>query len=145
MLLITSWPMARSLTEAMKSLTTGKATSASSSATRTSRRASETSASDNAPRRFKRSNTSPSRELKPSNIKPSIEQRPSENGPVRESSRTDRPPWRQQSLRSPEKAGFVIRLSNGSQDKGARQEYIFPTSTASDGGDADMGKIEPGI
>ena len=53
----TSAPTARSRTLAMKSRTTGSATSASSSARRTSRSASVTSASDSAPRPRRRSNT----------------------------------------------------------------------------------------
>ena len=53
----TSEPTARSRTLAMKSRTTGSATSASSSARRTSRSASVTSASDSAPRPRRRSNT----------------------------------------------------------------------------------------
>ena len=52
----------------MKSLTTGRATSASSSAIRTSRRAALTSASFSAPRFFRPSKTLPSRDVRPSNM-----------------------------------------------------------------------------
>ena len=68
MLLITSWPTARSRTLATRSLTTGSATSASSSAMRISRIASATSASLSAPRRFRRSNTLLSRVVRLSNM-----------------------------------------------------------------------------
>src|SRR5690606_5947055 len=65
---MTSSPVARSVAKAMKSLTTGRATSASSRATRTSRIASATSFSDRAPRPVIRSKTPVSRSFRASNI-----------------------------------------------------------------------------
>ena len=63
-----SSPVARSVTSAMKSLTTGSATSASSSATRISRMASSTSASFKAPRFVSLSKMPPRRPVRSSNM-----------------------------------------------------------------------------
>src|SRR3954464_10418551 len=65
---MTSAPTALGRTSSMNWRTTGRATSASSSAVRTSRSAASTSASVSAPRPRSRSNTSPRRLLRPSNI-----------------------------------------------------------------------------
>ena len=65
---MTSAPIALGRTPSMNWRTTGSATSASSSAVRTSRRAASTSASESAPRPRSLSNTSPRRLLRPSNI-----------------------------------------------------------------------------
>ena len=67
-LLITSWPTARLRTRLTRSLTTGNATSASSSAMRISRIASITSSSLSAPRRLRRSSTPLRRLVRLSNI-----------------------------------------------------------------------------
>ena len=71
----TSAPIARSRTLAMKSRTTGSATSASSRATRTSRSASPMSASDRAPRLRSRSNTPDSLSDSASNTMRSLQRR----------------------------------------------------------------------
>ena len=82
-------PIAFSLTVSTKSLTTGSATSASSSAIRTSRSAAVTSASLSAPRRVSWPRTSPRRSCKLSNMaglaRPQIHRsRQTEIAPVRE-------------------------------------------------------------
>ncbi len=66
----TDWPTASSVTLSTNSRTTGSATSASSSAIRTSRIAARTSASLSAPRPRRRSKTPPSLSLKLSNMRP---------------------------------------------------------------------------
>ncbi len=81
----TSWPTARVRTLAMKSRTTGSATSASSRARRTSRKASATSSSDSRPCRRSRSKTPESFPERDSNT-PQIPR--TRNAPVREHSRT---------------------------------------------------------
>ena len=81
----TSCPSAFSRTAATKSLTTGSATSASSSAIRISRKAVPTSASVSAPWRRSRSNTSPRRSLRLSNIRSSTLIRDSKNASARNS------------------------------------------------------------
>ena len=85
----TSEPTARWRTLSMNDLTTGNATSASSSATRTSRSAALTSPSLSDPRLRRRSKISPKRPLSPSNIVhfllPSRQsRRDTQNAPVRE-------------------------------------------------------------
>jgi hypothetical protein len=69
---VTAAPVALSCTRLMKSRATGRLTSASSSATRTSRRAAMTSASDSAPALVRRSKTPPRRSERDSNMAHSI-------------------------------------------------------------------------
>ena len=68
--LITSTPTARCLTWSVKLRATSSATSASSSARRTSRSAASTSASDSAPRRVSRSRMPFSRSERLSTVRP---------------------------------------------------------------------------
>ena len=86
----TSEPSARSRTLAMKSRTTGSATSASSKATRTSLSASPMSVSDRAPRWRRRSKTPESLSDRASNIMRTLGRRRlgTTNAPLREPSRS---------------------------------------------------------
>ena len=96
----TSWPTAFSVTWSTKSRATGSATSASSSATRTSRIAERTSASVSAPRPRSLSNTLPSRSLNVSNIQILLNDAEAPNGtcqtqnaPADETSSAGVHPW----------------------------------------------------